>query len=384
MKKTVNANLGGRVFQIEEDAYNMLETYIRNISALFQKEDPDGEIVQDFEQRLGDLLAESLYGEDAPVTVEMTQSAIRRLGPLEEIRDSNEYSEGYASAGSETEAPRYESQETGSREAKTEPKTDEAAGGSWRENHKRFYRDPDDKWIGGVLGGLGALMGIDPLLLRILFILLMFTPLSWVLIVIYITFWIFIPKAKTLEDKLRMEGRPVSSSEIWKKITEEASFAAGAASDGLNRVSRALSRNKDKGAEPGATNAAGTAAPKKRSRNDTIMYWVIGIALLLAVGFSIFWLFDYVGSGDFLNPGFSIFGSSDYETNNFFEGSGAVLMVLFSISLIFVIVMALIFLLFILPFGLIIRSKMSGLLKFVVGLIWLLVLGLILNLLLFA
>ena len=376
MKKTVNANLGGRVFQIEEDAYNMLETYIRNIRALFQKEDPDGEIVQDFEQRLSDLLAESRYGKDAPITAEMTESAIRRLGPLEEIRDNDDYPESYA-PGADAEEPRADNPEA---EA-SEPKSKESAG-SWRETHKRFYRDPDDKWIGGVLGGLGALMGIDPLLLRILFILLMFTPVNWVLFVMYITFWIFIPKARTVEDKLRMEGRPVSSSEIWKKITEEASFAAGAASDGLSKVSKALSRKKDNNPESEPT-AEGTETAKKRNRNDTIMYWVIGIALILAVGFSIFWLFDYVGSGAFLNPGAGFFGPSDYATDSFFEGIGSVLLLFFIVSLSIVIVMALVFLLFILPFGLIIRSKMSGILKFVVGLIWLLILGFILAAVLF-
>ena len=365
MKKTVNVNLGGRVFQIDDDAYRMLETYIQNIRALYQKEDPEGEIVQDFEQRLSDLLWEKKYGEDAVITVAMTEDAIRTLGPLEDIQEEDVYHETSFSASEESRGD--------SAETRSETFAGNAAAGGASQSvplseRKKFFRNPDDKWISGVLGGLGALMGIDPLFLRILFILLMFTPVNWILIIMYFTFAIFIPKAKTVEDKLRMEGRPVSSSEIWNKISEEAAFAASTASDGLNKVGKMF-------APKAKSNPASDGKTAKSNPGDSIMYWVIGIAVLLVVFFSIYWLFDFVGSGSFMHP----------ETWNYFVpdmlghgllGGGIIL----SIIMVFVGIITaitLVFALLVLPLGLIIRSNMSGALKVILCLIWLVVIGLI-------
>ncbi len=38
MKKTLTMNLGGKVFHIDEDAYNLLEEYLHNLASHFDRE----------------------------------------------------------------------------------------------------------------------------------------------------------------------------------------------------------------------------------------------------------------------------------------------------------------------------------------------------------
>ena len=105
------------------------------------------------------------------------------------------------------------------------------------------------------------------------------------------------------------------------------------------------------------------------------MYWVIGIAVLLVVFFSIYWLFDFVGSGSFLHP----------ETWDYFvpgiighglPGGGIFLSVI-AVLISIIIALALVFLLVVLPLGLIIRSNMTVALKVILCLIWLVLMGLV-------
>ncbi len=57
----------------------------------------------------------------------------------------------------------------------------------------RLYRSRTDRWIGGVLGGLGAYLGIDPLVLRIGTILLTVLG-NGSPILAYVVMWILVPE----------------------------------------------------------------------------------------------------------------------------------------------------------------------------------------------
>jgi phage shock protein PspC (stress-responsive transcriptional regulator) len=57
----------------------------------------------------------------------------------------------------------------------------------------RLYRSRSDRWLGGVLGGLGAYLGIDPLILRISTILLTLLG-AGTLVVAYIIMWVIVPE----------------------------------------------------------------------------------------------------------------------------------------------------------------------------------------------
>ncbi len=57
---------------------------------------------------------------------------------------------------------------------------------------RRLYRSKDDRMLGGVCGGLGDYLGIDPTIIRILFFILMFGGGAgfW----IYLLLWFLIPE----------------------------------------------------------------------------------------------------------------------------------------------------------------------------------------------
>ena len=58
MKKTLTINLGGSVFHIDEDAYQLLDKYLSNLRIHFKKEEGSDEIMNDFELRISELFSE--------------------------------------------------------------------------------------------------------------------------------------------------------------------------------------------------------------------------------------------------------------------------------------------------------------------------------------
>ncbi|MEF8833181.1 MAG: PspC domain-containing protein [Candidatus Thermoplasmatota archaeon] len=58
---------------------------------------------------------------------------------------------------------------------------------------KRLYRSGKDKFLGGVCGGIGEYFGIDPMIVRIIWVILAIASLGTALLV-YIILWIFIPR----------------------------------------------------------------------------------------------------------------------------------------------------------------------------------------------
>ena len=129
MKKTLTVNLGGSVFHIDEDAYQLLEKYLSNLRVHFKKEEGSDEIMNDFEMRISELLGERIKLGFEVITIEHVEEVIKRMGKPEEIFDT----EGEKEFASE------------------EGKTHTTSTG-----RKRFYRDPDDKILGGVAGGFAA------------------------------------------------------------------------------------------------------------------------------------------------------------------------------------------------------------------------------------
>ena len=92
------------------------------------------------------------------------------------------------------------------------------------EKLKKLYRDPDDRVIGGVAGGLAKYFKTEPIIIRIIFIVLVLGFGTGLLA--YIILWIIMPKAHSITDKMQMKGEPVTLSNIdstIKKSKEEPS-----------------------------------------------------------------------------------------------------------------------------------------------------------------
>ncbi len=189
MKKTFTANINGTVFHIEEDAYDQLHRYLANIRAKFSGSSGSEEIMADIEARIAELFNERLHGRQV-VTMADVDHVRQVMGQPEDF-----------TGDSEPEGPSAWSQPAG------------------RPGSKRLFRDPDDSWVGGVLGGIAAYFGTDPLWLRIAAIILLV--LGWGSpVLIYLILWVFIPKAETPADKLRMRGEPVTVDNIKRAFDE--------------------------------------------------------------------------------------------------------------------------------------------------------------------
>ena len=188
MNKTVNINLGGIFFHIDEEAYQKLKNYLDAIRRSLI-DDPQGkdEIINDIEIRISELLSEKIKNPRQVVNVKDVESIIEIMGKPED----------YASEDAVFEENDFNQHTT----------------------RKKLYRDPDDKFLGGVCSGIAHYLGVDPIWVRLFWLFFAFTYGSGVLI--YFLLWILLPVANTTSQKLEMEGEEVNISNIEKKIREE-------------------------------------------------------------------------------------------------------------------------------------------------------------------
>jgi phage shock protein PspC (stress-responsive transcriptional regulator) len=191
MKKTLTVNISGQVYHIDEDGYDVLQNYLFALKKHFKDQDGGLEIIDDIESRISELFGERVSSSKQGITLEDVNEVIQQLGQPFEM-DSE--------------------QTKGEESAKSAPVEGE-------KKHRRFYRDSDRKVIGGVCSGVAAYFNIDPVLVRIVFIILFLFGGSsfW----IYVILWIAIPEAKTTAEKLEMSGETVNVDNIEKKIKSE-------------------------------------------------------------------------------------------------------------------------------------------------------------------
>lgn len=193
MKKTLTVNLGGTVFHIDEDAYQLLDKYLSNLRIHFLKEEGAEEIMADFEMRISELLNERIRLGYEVITLEQVEQVIKRMGKPEEIFDEEEKQ----SAGGESKTIL---------EIKEQPVK------------KRLMRDPDNRILGGVASGFAAYMDWDPTAVRIgMLVLIFFYGLT---IPIYLLLWLIIPMARTATEKLQMRGESITIESIGKTVTD--------------------------------------------------------------------------------------------------------------------------------------------------------------------
>ena len=85
MKKTLTVNLGGTVFNIDDDAYRLLDNYLSNLKIHFRKEAGADEIVDDIERRISELFAEKLSAGSQVITIADVEEVIARMGKPEDM-----------------------------------------------------------------------------------------------------------------------------------------------------------------------------------------------------------------------------------------------------------------------------------------------------------
>lgn len=182
MKKTLTVNLNNIVFHIDDDAYEMLQTYLSEIAEHFKSDEEKREIMADIEARIAELFTEKLQKNKNVVNLTDVQEIIEVMGKPSQYTDEEE----------DAEAPKSDKKQQKSR---------------------RFYRDPENAMLGGIAGGLAAYFGWDVTLIRILFVVLVFLGMGFI-IPVYIVVWLVAPQAITASQRLEMQGEDVTVDSI--------------------------------------------------------------------------------------------------------------------------------------------------------------------------
>lgn len=186
MKKTVNVAIGGCSFIIDEDACNALSNYLDRFKAAIGDSSSSKEVMDELENRIADLLKGRL-GSREVVTLAIAEEVIGQLG----------YPEGY----------------TGPESCASSDNGGQKQYDGYQERPvRKLYRDTDEKKIAGVCSGLALFLGVDVVIMRIIFLIAFIcgTAGGW----IYLIIWIAAPEAKTAAEKCELRGIPATAENI--------------------------------------------------------------------------------------------------------------------------------------------------------------------------
>jgi len=183
MKKNFSVNIGGRIFNIDDDAYECLNSYLNRLRNFFAAEQGYAEIIADIEMRIAELLDQQKEQGLSIITLKHIEDVISSMGEPDQF------------SGSETEQPRH------------------APGLKTR---GKLYRDPDNRQIGGVAAGIAAWFGIDPVWVRLIFA--AFTLLYAVGIIVYAVLWLILPVAQTTSEKLEMQRQSININTLRNEL----------------------------------------------------------------------------------------------------------------------------------------------------------------------
>jgi phage shock protein PspC (stress-responsive transcriptional regulator) len=189
MKKNISINISGIIFHIEEDGYEKLKEYLESINKYFSTFDGSSEIIADIESRIAEIFLARLNEDKQVITLEDVASLIATMGGIQDFQAVEE------EAPTTTTSPGQEAKE-------------EAPPVS--EPEKKLYRDKKRRLVGGVAAGIAHYFSIDPLWIRLIFIVLLFDvfltfSLSALVLIGYIVLWIVVPEADDLEEDKKLK-----------------------------------------------------------------------------------------------------------------------------------------------------------------------------------
>lgn len=363
MKKIININLSGRVIPIEDSAYEQLQSYIESLRRYFANEEGRDEIINDIESRLAELMDEKIRKGASSITDADVQEMIANMGTTAdfEAQEAEEHasvsSSASANTGNSSSSSSAGSQSTGERRRGRlyRDSTDKMLGGvcAGLANYlnldpaivrilfailgfggfgiliyilmwiflppadlegfrgKRLYRNPEDKVIGGVAGGLAAyfdrsastirIVFAAPLLLNILFSMLswpffhagtvvpniLFGSLTSTFIFAYIVLWIVLPEANSQYQKMEMRGEKVDLNSIRQNVREGMGNVKDRIKDWGSEVKDSAQRLSSRGREFAGTRGRDFG----REAGDAVRTTSRGLGHAIGVLFKAFFLF---------------------------------------------------------------------------------------------
>ena len=204
MQRILQINIAGRAIPIEEDAYMLLKDYISALERQFTGDD-GREIIEDIENRIAELFLIRLQGGSSAIDRADVQKVKDTLGAATDLGDNSD-------TGSRQG---YQNQSAGYGQNYTR-------NNNYRQRqhpptHDRLLRDPYDKVIGGVCSGVARYFDIDPVIIRLIMVVLMLT--LGIGLVAYIIAWAVIPAARSREELYT--GNPMTIHDISRNMAEE-------------------------------------------------------------------------------------------------------------------------------------------------------------------
>lgn len=188
MKKTLSINIRGIVFNIDNDAYEMLNKYLAEINRHYKNQVGSEDIMSDIENRIIELLQLKLNDKKQVITIADIEEVIGVLGwPSDFEKELRDETASYVAGH--------------------------------KKGPKRLFRDPDNRMIGGVCSGLGAYFNIDPVWFRLIFVFALIFAGGGILV--YVILWIVVPPARSASDRMEMRGDPINIDNIEKSVKSE-------------------------------------------------------------------------------------------------------------------------------------------------------------------
>ncbi|WP_348716165.1 PspC domain-containing protein [uncultured Alistipes sp.] len=197
MNTVKKCSISGIAFTLADDAFEVLDAYLKRLRTQYAGHKDGDEIVADIEARIAELI---LSAQDGTRTVELPliRNIIAQMGSPEQIGEEG-------AEGPKPAAPRIP---------------------------RRLYRDPENAKLGGVCAGLGKYFDVDSVWIRLAF----FSPLlamvlfNWIplshffdrlagnlmgfFVLGYLIMWFVVPTARTARQKLEMKGERITSAAI--------------------------------------------------------------------------------------------------------------------------------------------------------------------------
>lgn len=190
MNKTININLAGLFFHIDEDAYNKLQKYLGAVRRSFSGMQGSEEIMSDIESRVAELFLEKRANDQQVISINHVEEVISIMGQPEDYEVDEEIFEGERKSTAQEMKSRLS---------------------------KPLFRDTLNGYIGGVCAGLGHFLGIDAIWVRIFFVVISFISFPFNVLA-YIIFWIVVKDAVTTNQRLAMMGKEVNISNIGENF----------------------------------------------------------------------------------------------------------------------------------------------------------------------
>ncbi|MFN6088832.1 MAG: PspC domain-containing protein [Cyclobacteriaceae bacterium] len=267
MKKNISINISGIIFHIEEDGYESLRKYLDSINRYFGSFEDSSEILSDIESRIAEIFLSRLNEGKQVITLEDVNGLIATMGNVNDFKAAEEQEIGNESPKAEHSRQESKTRQSASDTAHKKLFRDEkrkilggvCAGlghyfsvdpvwprvlfallvlGSYGglflayiilwivipnstelpddASIKKMYRDPEKKVLGGVASGVAAFFGVDVTAIRVLFIVFAF--LGGLGLLLYIILWIALQEAKSITEKMEMQGEPVTLSNIESTV----------------------------------------------------------------------------------------------------------------------------------------------------------------------